>query len=78
MKKCLLVLLILAAVLVAVLPAFAVDFKYGGYYFARWITSNNVTDGNSNLDDNQNYFDQRLRLYFDFIASENLRLVTKY
>jgi hypothetical protein len=78
MKKCLLVLLLLAAVLVAVVPAVAVDFKYGGYYFARWITSDNVTDGNSNLDDNQNYFDQRLRLYFDFIASENLRLVTKY
>ena len=31
-----------------------------------------------NSDDNRNFIDQRLRLYFSFIASQNLKVVTKF
>ncbi len=59
-------------------PAHAVDFKYGGMYFARWQSQNNVTDGNDDVDDNGNWFDQRVRMYFNFVGSEKLQLVTKW
>ncbi len=69
------------AVLVVValaIPASAVDFKYGGMYFMRWQSQNNLTDGNDDVDDNANWFDQRLRMYFTFVGSEKLRVVTKW
>jgi len=31
-----------------------------------------------NSNDNRNYFDQRLRLYFTFVGSKNLKVVTKF
>jgi|GEM_PF-494721 len=34
-------------------------------------------NNNSRTDDHQNFIDERVRLYFTFIASENLKLVTK-
>ncbi len=75
-------MMMLVAVLVAVAvatPAFAaVEFKYGGQFRARWISQDNFTDGDSDIDDNQNFFDQRLRLYFTFVGSQNLKLVTKF
>lgn len=79
MKKNLTVLMTLLLVIAVVVPAFALDFKYGGQFRARWI-SNDHMDGTSEVgtNDNQNFFDQRLRLYFTFIASENLRVVTKF
>lgn len=59
-------------------PALAVDFKYGGMYLIRWQSQNNVADGNDDFDDNGNWFDQRLRMYFTFVGSERLQLVTKW
>ncbi|MEJ5347497.1 MAG: hypothetical protein WHS46_02235 [Desulfosoma sp.] len=59
-------------------PAHAVDFKYGGMYFMRWQSQDNLTDGNDDVDDNANWFDQRLRMYFTFVGSEKLRIVTKW
>lgn len=83
-------LTILAVVLVAVciaMPALAaVEFKYGGQFRTRLTSGNNVYDGmesdafssNYNGDDNRLFIDQRLRLYFSFIASQNLKVVTKF
>ena len=73
-------LIITVAVLVALaiaLPAFALEFKYGGLYRLRWQSSDNIT-GLPHTDDNQNYMDQRLRMFFTFVSSENLQLVTKW
>jgi len=73
-------LIITVAVLVALaiaLPAFALEFKYGGLYRLRWQSSDNIT-GLPSTDDNQNYMDQRLRMFFTFVSSENLQLVTKW
>jgi hypothetical protein len=78
MKKRLVMLVAVVAVIAIALPALALEFKYGGMYRLRWQSNDNVTDGASAFDDNQNYMDQRLRMYFDFVASENLRVVTKW
>jgi hypothetical protein len=79
MKKRTMFVAVAVLVMVAVaLPALAIEFKYGGYYHWRWITSDNLTGSNGRPDDNQNYFDQRLRMYFDFVGSENLQVVTKW
>ena len=78
MKKSLLIAVAVLAVLALTLPAFAVEFKYGGMFYTRYQSNNNLTGSNGNPDDNNNYFDQRLRMYFEFIGSENLRVVTKW
>lgn len=78
MKKRMVTLLALLVAVAIAMPAFAgVDFKYGGQFRTRWV-SNDHFDGTDLQDDNRNYFDQRLRLYFFFVASENLRLVTRF
>jgi hypothetical protein len=72
---------LLLAVAVA-MPASAVEFKYGGMYRLRLQSKDNVADGQDKkggeFDDNGNWIDQRLRLFFDFVASERLELVTKW
>ncbi|MBC7357330.1 MAG: hypothetical protein H5U10_02220 [Desulfacinum sp.] len=83
MKKNLIVFVALLAAVAVALPAFAVDFKYGGVMRVRWISNDNLADGldkdeAEGADDNNNLFDQRARLYFDFVGSENLRVVTKF
>jgi hypothetical protein len=89
MKRYLIVLLAVLAVAAWTMPAFATpEFKYGGYWRVRWMGSDNLTDGQSSVNgrngipsyfnDGTQRFDQRLRLYFTFIASENLQLVTKW
>ena len=82
--------LIFVAVLMAVaitMPAFAaVEFKYGGEFKWRITSQDNVFDGTDkkgyfgtgyNSNDNRNALDQRLRLYFTFVGSPNLKVVTK-
>ncbi len=76
MKKSLTTLTVLLLALVMVAPAFAVEFKYGGMMRVRWFSYDDF-DGNDNVNDNHNFFDQRARLYFTFVGSENLRVVTK-
>lgn len=92
MKKHLVMLVTLLAVVAIAVPAMALEFKYGGYYRLRWHSADDVTDGgawgdngfggfrsaNGRTHDNQNYMDQRLRMYFSFVASENLQVVTKW
>ena len=78
MKKRMVTLLALLVAVAIAMPAFAgVEMKYGGQFRTRWV-SNDHFDGTDVRDDNRNYFDQRLRLYFFFVASENLRLVTRF
>jgi hypothetical protein len=78
MKKHLIMLVAILAIVAITVPAFAVEFKYGGMYRLRWQSNDNVVDGDSHSDDNQNYMDQRFRMYFSFIGSENLQVVTKW
>ena len=92
MKKHLVTLVAILAVIAITVPAFAVEFKYGGMYRLRWQSNNNLTDGSDTDDrinplnpkglnlnnDNQNYMDQRFRMYFTFVGSENLQVVTKF
>jgi len=90
MKKHLVMLVALLAVVAIAVPAMAIEFKYGGLYRLRWHSADDVTDGgawgdngfggyrSANFNDNQNYMDQRLRMYFSFVASENLQVVTKW
>ena len=78
MKKYFVMLIALLAVVSIALPTFAVELKYGGMYRARLQSNDNVADGQDDDDDNQNYIDQRLRMYFTFVSSENLQVVTKW
>lgn len=78
MKKHLMMLVALLVALSIAMPALAaVELKYGGQFRARWISQDNQ-DGTDDNDDNKNFIDQRLRMYFFFVASENLRVVTKF
>jgi hypothetical protein len=74
MKKILVTIVLLLAVVAIALPASAFEVKYGGLFRTRLQMNDSVTGSITN--DNQNFIDQRLRIYFEFIASENLRLVT--
>jgi hypothetical protein len=86
-KHALILVMALVAVAIAI-PAFAdVQFQYGGQFRARFTADNNVYDGtdqahfygsNYQSDDNARWIDQRTRLYFSFVASQNLKLVTKF
>ncbi len=71
----------LLAVLVALalaVPTFALELKYGGMYRWRIHAQENMSDANSDLDDTNNWIDQRLRMWFAFVGSENLRLMTHW
>lgn len=74
MKKALVTMILLLAVVAVALPASAFEVKYGGLFRTRLQMNDSLTASQGN--DNQNYIDQRLRIYFEFIASENLKLVT--
>jgi len=80
-KYCIGFMAVLLAVAL-VTPVFAVEFEYGGLYRLRWQSKDNVSDGKDKehgmFDDNGNWIDQRLRMYFTFVASERLQLVTKW
>jgi hypothetical protein len=110
MKKRVIMLVALLAVVAIAVPAFALEFKYGGMYRLRWQSNDNLNDGGAegfaldntknylpfgrnpdstttpvgwplgraDANDNQNYMDQRLRMYFSFVASENLQVVSKF
>lgn len=75
-------LLVLGAILLLIMiaaPCFAeVEFKYGGAMWVRLQSHDNLADGSSDIDDNSNWIDQRLRMHFSFIASERLQVVTKW
>jgi hypothetical protein len=77
MKKFLLCLVVLIAVASLVAPAFAVESKFAGSFRVRYDSNDNMANGNDDIDDNRNFADQRLRLYYYAVASENLRFVYK-
>jgi hypothetical protein len=89
MKKYFMVFVaVFVAVAIASPALAAVEFKYGGQVRIRYTAENNNWDGTDdasyfqggpyNANDNMHWADQRIRLYFTFAASENLRLVTKF
>ena len=45
MKKRLVMLVAVVAIIAIALPAFALEFKYGGMYRLRWQSNDNVVDG---------------------------------
>lgn len=78
MRKYLISFIAILAVVALVAPSFAVEFKYGGMYRWRIQAKENMLDANDDKDDTANWIDQRIRMFFDFIGSENLKLVTKW
>jgi hypothetical protein len=93
MKKFLVVFVALLTAVAIAAPAMAkVEFGYGGQFRVRYMAQSNFTtpisqvDGvgtalngvTGAMDDDLDRFDHRLRLYFYFTASENLKLVTRF
>jgi hypothetical protein len=89
MKKSLMVFAVVLLAVAIAIPAFAVEFKYGGSWRGRYVAENNVFDGfdpgaggaaftKYNGDDNRTYVDYRIRMYFTFEGSKNLKVVTAF
>jgi hypothetical protein len=76
MKRLLICLVALIAVFALVMPASAAEMKVNGIWNAKAYARDNY-DGNDDADDSVQYVTQRMRMYFNFIASENLKLVYK-
>ena len=78
MKRLLIVLIALVAIFALVLPAGAVELKFGGLFAQKVYSTNNQHNGDDSTDDNTNWFYTRMRLYFTGVASENLKAVSKF
>jgi len=76
MKRLLICLVALIAVFALVMPTYAAEMKVNGIFNAKGYARDNY-DGNDDADDSVQYVTQRMRMYFNFIASENLKLVYK-
>jgi hypothetical protein len=77
MKKFLIALTVVVAVVALALPASAAELKFGGMYFFKFYSIDNTTDGDKDSADNSNYYWNRVRLYFDAIGSEYVKVSTK-
>jgi hypothetical protein len=73
MKRLLFCLVALGLVAALAAPAFAMQADFSGQYRFRWYNNANVTNGNDDIDDKNNFVDQRLRFKTTVAASENLR-----
>jgi hypothetical protein len=78
MKRLLIVLIALVAIFALVLPAGAVELKFGGLFAQKVYSTNNQHNGDDDVDDNTNWLYTRMRLYFTGVASENLKAVSKF
>lgn len=86
MKKHFMIFAVAFLAIAIAAPAFAaVEFKYGGQFRMRWFAQDNVFDGtetrfspNYNSNDNRNILDHRLRLFFQFVGSKNLKVVVGF
>jgi hypothetical protein len=78
MKKFLIALTVVVAAVAIALPASAAELKFGGMYFFKFYSVDNVLDGEDKDPDNANYFWNRVRLYFDAVGSEYVKVVTKF
>jgi len=76
MKRLLLCLVVLMAVFALVMPTYAAEMKVNGIWNTKAYAVDNY-DGYDDTDDSYQYVTQRMRMYFNFIASENLKLVYK-
>jgi hypothetical protein len=76
MKRLLICLVALIAVFALVMPTYAAEMKVRGIFNAKGYARDNY-DGDDDSDDSVQYVTQRMRMYFNFIASENLKLVYK-
>jgi hypothetical protein len=76
MKRLLFCLVTLIAVFALVMPASAAEMKVTGIWNAKAYAIDNY-DGDDDSDDSWQYITQRMRMYFNFISSENLKLVYK-
>jgi hypothetical protein len=76
MKRLLFCLVALIAVFALAMPAAAAEMKVNGLFNAKGYARDNY-DGYDDTDDSVQYVTQRMRMYFDFISSENLKLVYK-
>jgi len=76
MKRLLFCLVALIAVFALVMPTYAAEVKISGLWNAKAWAKDNY-DGDDDTDDSYQYITQRMRMYFNIIASENLKLVYK-
>jgi hypothetical protein len=76
MKRLLFCLVALMAVFALVMPTYAAEMKVNGIWNTKAYAVDNY-DGYDDTDDSFQYVTQRMRMYFNFIASENLKLVYK-
>jgi hypothetical protein len=82
MKKFLIALTVVVAAVAIALPASAAELKFGGYYHFKFYSISNISDGDSDGasgfdNDNANWYWTRVRLYFDAIGSEYVKVSTK-
>jgi hypothetical protein len=70
-------LVALIAVFALVMPTYAAELKFGGYYDTKYYHTSNIRDGNDDADDQMDGVKTRMRLYFTAIGSENLKAVVK-
>jgi hypothetical protein len=64
------------AVFALVMPTYAAEMKVNGIWNTKAYAVDNY-DGHDDTDDSYQYVTQRMRMYFNFISSENLKLVYK-
>ena len=76
MKRLLICLVALIAVFALVMPTYAAEMKINGIWNTKAYAVDNY-DGHDDTDDSYQYVTQRMRMYFNAIASENLKLVYK-
>jgi hypothetical protein len=82
MKKFLIGLTVVVAAVAIALPASAAELKFGGYYHFKFYSISNISDGDDDGatgvdNDNANWYWTRVRLYFDAIGSEYVKVSTK-
>ncbi len=76
MKRLLFCLVVLIAVFALVMPTYAAEMKVSGIWNTKAYAVDNY-NGDDDTDDSYQYVTQRMRMYFNFISSENLKLVYK-
>ncbi len=77
MKRLLIAMVAMVAVFALVMPTYAAELKFGGYYDTKLYHTNNLRDGDDDADDQNDGVKTRMRLYFTAIGSENLKAVVK-
>lgn len=88
MRRFLVVSMVCVMALAIAAPTFAIEVKWGGLWRTRLISQHDFVDIKNGKEtdqgtsfpyiDHANRIDQRLRIYMDFISSENLKVVTRF